>query len=220
MTQPFPVGPEQGPPPPHIAEARQFAEAQFSDFREADMQFNIGRVEGSPPRGLDIIVGRGEETSRYYVTQGTDLSSEANVLTTLGHGAVLMPTRHDSKSDVTIYRVPKGARLIGKTLHQAPYNPDYMNRLSYRFGTFMSKLRRLDTGLFGISLLDVAVTHEAEGSRDGRAGDVSIELAVVPPLAAADQLPGVSDEELVNNSSWIFATDAQREYFQKGLRGE
>ena len=182
----------------------------FSEFHPADMQFNIGRIEGFPSRGLDIITADG---GRVYMCQGYDLQSEALVSQKLGGAAVLKVAR--IVDEVAIYKVPNGSRTLAKSFKQAPYTPEYMNRQAYRTGQFVGKLRRIDEGMFGLEVQDIALTY---GVPD-RANQDDVNLTVIPPLKKQGEQSLVTDEALAQQTAWFFS-QAQLYHFLKGLRNE
>jgi len=182
----------------------------FPQSRPVDMQFNIGRLEGMPERGLDIIEPDG---TRHYLIEGSDIESETLVKKNLGNAAVLRLRR--MVNGVYIYDVPEGSRMLAKSFRQAPYIEDYVNREAFRTGQFIQKLRSLDKGLFGLTVQDVAITY---GVPDLVNQDDVI-LTVIPPLKKAGVTPAVTDDMLARQTDWFFNKD-QLENFMNGVRGE
>jgi hypothetical protein len=157
---------------------------ELEGYKNTDMQFNIGRVEGGPTRGYDLIDP--VTKNRVYVTGPSDENSEDMVRAALGEHSVLEPT--ERTSDYTVYAVPHGSLLLEKTLQQGPYRIPYMQKLAVRSFLFMEGLNKLDPHAFGIDGNSIALTHNGEAEED------DVHLTVVPPLLAA-----TSKERNANN---------------------
>jgi hypothetical protein len=162
-------------------EFRAIQETYLTGSKPTDMQFNIGRIEGRAPRGLDVIYpGSGE---RHYVTRGSSLEAERalagnKLLAVLGRASI-----EGLPEDISVYEVPKGARLLIKTLKTAPYAPRYMQRLAESAGRMLHELQELSPDMFGIRLTDIGVGHNGANDED------DARLFVVPPLAEGSDEP-------------------------------
>ncbi len=175
-----------------------------------DMQFNIGRLEGMPERGLDIV---DPGNVRHYVCEGSDIESETLVKKNLGGAAILR--LRGIENEMYIYDVPEGSLMLAKFFRQAPYTEEYVNRQAYRTGQFIKRLRSLDKGVFGLTVQDIAVTY---GTPDRRNLD-DVNLTVVPPLKRMGSVPAVTDEMLAMQTAWFFKK-SHLENFLQGLRSE
>lgn len=146
------------------------------NYRAVDMLFNIGRIEGQPARGFDVI--NLETMERQYFTSGSNELIEQKVKKILGEHAVL---RCISRAeDYSLYHVPEGARLLVKTLETAPYKPEYMSILRQRGDFMLRHLQALDPNRFGIRMQDIAIAHNGIS-----AGPDDSYLTIVPPLIDA-----------------------------------
>ncbi|MBI3624340.1 hypothetical protein HY218_01775 [Candidatus Saccharibacteria bacterium] len=199
---------EAKPSPRPLERALEAAYGHYNGWRETDMQFQISRIEGLRPRGLDIVHGSG----RLLIVENSDLESERIVAKNLGAQAILKRSRHEGI--ISTYRIPKDARLLVKTLRQAPFVDPYMEHLALRAGTFMHNLAELDPGLFGITIENVAITHDGkDSSRD------DVVLTVVPPLMPMHAASTVTPEQIVGKAAPYLQGD-QIGYFEDGLRGQ
>lgn len=145
-----------------------------SGFTHTNMLFNIGRIEGGPLRGYDLV--NPETNDRLFITESGDEESEKLVLSTLGRHSILHPL--ERTDDFAVYEVSRGARLLVKTLKQGPYRLPYMQSLSARSFGLMESLYKLDAGAFGLNIENIAITHNGDDDGD------DIHLTVIPPLSA------------------------------------
>ncbi len=180
----------------------------FKHYQPTDMQFNIGRLEGGPLRGYDLVNPVSRE--RILLARDSSIDSERLVRLRLGRLAIppRMPKLHPYDS-YDIYYMPFGARLLIKTLRAAPYNPDYMANVTDRVGVFMRRLHQLDPGLFGLTLTTIAVGHDIE---DGERDDVA--LMVVPPLAAPGQAEALEPLEVAALTLPLLASELRAAFMQ------
>ncbi len=193
----------------HLDHVNKVAGNLYHDFSHADMQFNIGRLEGFPPRGLDILTRDG----RLYLCEGSDIQSESLVRKELGASAVLRLVKLND--DVSVYKVPEGSQMIAKLFRQSPYEGEYMNRQAFRTGQFINRLRKLDSGLFGLAVQDIALTIGIPE----RANQDDINFTAVPPLKKPGIAQPVTDEMLAGQTVW-FLKEKYQEHFFNGLKGD
>lgn len=139
-------------------------------FKEVEMLFNIGRVEGMPQRGFDLI--NANKQRRYFVRE-SHRESEERVRESLGRQAVLKSL--GEKEGFLVYAVPLGTKPLKKVLDTAPYKREYMDRLAEHGERFLQKIEQLDSGRFGADINSIAIAHS--GSED------DTYLTLVPPLA-------------------------------------
>jgi hypothetical protein len=193
--------------PRPLERALETAYDRFPGWKETDMQFQVGRIEGAPVWGLDIV----HDHKRLLIAEGSNTFSERLIKQKMGPGAVLKSSK--TGDGLVIYNVPQGSRLLVKTFRQAPYTRPYMDKLAVRSGNFLRDLSRLDPGLFGITIERIAITHDGgEGKND------DTELTVVPPLLAPDEAQPVSMDEIVRQASLYFQ-EGQIEKLIDGLNG-
>lgn len=160
----------------HSGEAEPNNLDRFFDgsFKEVDMQFNLTRTEGLDPEGFDVI---NRVEGRFLVTPPSSEKSEQLIRSKLGEHAVLAALEY--KEDYSLYKVPKGARLLARTLQNPPYETPYMRLLAKRADGLLRKLENLDPNAFGVTPEKIAIGHNG-GSDD--TGEDDTFLMVVPPL--------------------------------------
>lgn len=142
-------------------------------YQLVDMLYNIGRKEGAPPRGLDVI----DKTTqlRRYITSKSPIKSEGRIRRHMGQKSIL--TLVDNIDDYSVYNVPLGARLLVRTLEIAPYSTPYMDNLINLANDFLRQLGKLDPSRFGIQLEHLAIAHNGlDQSPD------DIYMTIVPPF--------------------------------------
>lgn len=139
-------------------------------FKEVEMLFNIGRIEGMPQRGFDMI--NTDKQRRYFVRESSR-ESEERVREALGRQAVLKSLGEED--GFLVYAVPLGTKPLKKVLDTAPYKREYMDRLAEHGERFLQKIGQLDSGRFGTDINSIAIAHN--GSED------DTHLVLVPPLA-------------------------------------
>lgn len=159
------------------------AEQHFPGFKETDMQFNIGRMEGYSYRGLDLINPLTRE--RVYLTGHS--SEEATEMIRRRLGDIVLPQTRTAHApyegaEVDVYGVQPGTHSLIKTLRQSPYDGDvYAAKLARSAGRLLKEIYKLDKGMFGIYLESIAVSHSDDWETD------DAKLIVVPPLAEPGQ---------------------------------
>ncbi len=146
-------------------------------YKEVDMQFNIGRVEGHDPWAYDLIKSGAD---RRLITDPSCLESEERVRSVLGSHAVL--NRVDATDAFSVYEVPSGTRLLEKSMQTPAYEAPYMRMLAVRADRLLAAIRLLDPGYYGISANRIVVAHDVDGDVGG--GDDAY-LSVAPPLKSA-----------------------------------
>jgi hypothetical protein len=207
----MPASHEAPHPPQPLEAALTTAHNRFPGFFETDMQFNVGRIEGVAARGLDIFTDQG----RYLVTEHSDPAAEARIAQSFGTQAVL--SRIFEERATSVYEVPKGSRLLLKTLRRSPYSERYTHHLAGKLGRFLRSLRTIDDSLFGgVDVTMVAVTHDGE---DAPSHD-DIYLTVVPPVTLArPDAPRLSHAEVVRHNDALLPPELV-DAFNRGYLGD
>lgn len=188
----------------------EFIDQHFDHYHETDMQFNVGRIEGQQPRGYDIVDESGAD--RYYVTSPSSSVAASRLAQRFGDQVV--PPVVIETDDIAVYDITAGSRLLVKTLQQAPYGEKYMQKLCNRTGFFLRAVRRLDAGLFGLTIENLAVSYKEDEEVDDTF------LTVVPPLREPGTVPPVTNNHLMLDASRFIAKPDSRAAFWKGLNGE
>ncbi|MGB4759485.1 MAG: hypothetical protein WBP26_05515 [Candidatus Saccharimonadales bacterium] len=158
-------------------------------FRETDMQFNIGRVEGGVTNGFDMVNPKTKE--RLYVTSPGSPESEEAVWELLGKpgifGAHVLLDLRERTEDYAVYDVPRGSRLLTKLLETSPYHPAYMNKLNGLSSRMLAVLAAADEHSFGVDINTIAFTH------NGSTHEGDNYLTIIPPLAERFVKPAATD---------------------------
>jgi hypothetical protein len=187
----------------------QYAADLFGRYEITDSQFNIGGLEGSPLRGLDIIDPSSGD--RYYITSGSDHTAEAELSKKFGRTAVFGDA---SLSEADLYEIPLGARLLVKTLRQAPYSEHYMQRMAFNAGQFMRRLNQFDASMFGIKIENIAILTDDDITSE--VGD-DVVLVVVPPMVKSN--PPVGIEQVYESGKRFMQTANTKLAYRHGLQG-
>lgn len=138
-------------------------------FKEVEMVFNIGRIEGMPQRGNDMVNADGQR--RYFVRE-SDRTSEDMVRQELGQKAVLKFL--GKEGGLLVYDVPLGAQPLVKVLEIAQYRREYMDRLESESEEFLQKLSGIDSNRFGADINTLALAQNG--------GEDDTYLTLIPPL--------------------------------------
>lgn len=182
----------------------------FGSYKLTDSQFNIGRVNAQFQRGLDVV--EMASLDRYYLTIGSDKSAEEILSRKFGSQAILGEVEVDEIADV--YEIPKGTRLLTKTLTKAPYSSAYMNSLAFRAGLFLRQIKQQDPGLFGADITAISTT-EVTVFRRGSPDDIA--MSIVSPLAAPRSAPPQSVDQLYEQALPYLLDAGQRDAYHRGL---
>lgn len=185
----------------------------FGSYKITDSQFNIGRVSSSRQRGLDIVEAASDD--RYYLTLGSDRQSEQQMTIKFGTQALLGAVEVDEVTDV--YEIPKGSRLLVKTLDKSPYSPAYMRTLAYRAGNFLRKIARQDPGLYGLDITAIATTERIAFDRSSLD---DIVLSAVQPLSAPGAAEPQSVDQLFEKAQPYLLTEELKNAYLSGLTGD
>ena len=148
-----------------------------SGYRETDMQFNIARIEGSSTNKKRIDLVNPFIHDRVLIAQEGDPDSENLILRELGSHA-LFNQIEQVVPNFNIYQISSSSRLAIKTLRSSPYSPDYMRVLESRVNQFLGRLGLLDENSFGITINDIAITHNGSDYEDD-----DIHFTIVPPIS-------------------------------------
>jgi hypothetical protein len=202
----------------NTTEATQgFIDRVFPGFGGTDPQFNVGRFVDGIAVGADLV--NSTDNRRIYVTEGSSETSERMVVEMLGK-VVLPPSRivhpsflgTDKEAALQTYEIPFGARPVRRTLEQSPYRDAYMQRLSFRVGELLGKLRKLDAGIFGLNVDAVAIGHN--GSEHGD----DTRLFIVPPLLDKGSVSPIKEADILEaiDEASDVVKGAMKEGFRKG----
>jgi hypothetical protein len=157
-------------------------------FREVDAQFNVGQLEGFGRWGVDLVNPATKE--RMLVTEPSDPVGEDAIRLGIGEHAVLETLEH--AGDHSLYRVPRGARLLARTLMNPPYEPLYMKLLTIRAKWFLDNLQTLEEDRLGIGPERVAVAHNGIELDD----EDDAFFTAVPPIHVAGNFSFANQEAL------------------------
>lgn len=195
---------------PDLPLLEQRAIELFGSYKHTDSQFNIGRVNSEIHRGLDIVEQGSND--RYYLTIRSDKTAEEIILRKFGNYALLGEVTVDKEID--IYEIPRGTRLLAKTLDKAPYSPEYMSSLAFRAGLFMRQIRQQEPGLFGVDITAISTT-EVTTFKGGSPDDIV--MSIVPPLLPPKVVPPRSTDQLYEQAIPYLIDEVQREAYYRGL---
>lgn len=194
---------------PDLSAVEAQAGELFGAYQQTDMQFNVSRIEGAPQRGIDLIEAASGD--RYYITQGSDALVEREINRRFGPNSILSSI--DVSDDFNVYEVPDGARLLAKTLKQAPYGEQYMNGLAFRAGRFLRAIQKVDPELFGIRIINLAITTSSE-EETGEADDIF--FTVIPPLEKPDSNSSPAD---ISADAYGYIRPNNTDAYLQGLEG-
>lgn len=157
-----------------LTASKQAAALTERGFRETDMQYNIGRLEGQSRRGFDLVQPITKD--RLYITEaGSEVAETIVSELTDPHSLLEL---EDRQTDYAIYKVPRGTRPLIKTLRAGPYQRSYMQLLGLRTYRLLNTLSLLDEQAFGVDVDSIALTHNGDDTED------DVYLTLVPPLTA------------------------------------